>query len=71
MHTTEGKTCRFIHNGDYLGEVIVVQKKGKLNKQGEVVIEFEDIAMLVTQWLVAEKIAKLEQLEPEELLKLL
>jgi len=64
MHTTEATKYRFFHNGDYSGDVKVMNKETK----EEIEIPFEDIKRLVASWVMSEKISRLEQAEDDELL---
>jgi hypothetical protein len=67
MHTTEGKKYRFFHHGDFSGDVKIMEIK-----TGEIVAEvpFEDLKRLVAAKVMNERIAKLEQMEDDELLGL-
>lgn len=64
MHTTEGTKYRFFHNGDYSGDVKAMNKETK----EEIEIPFEDLKRLVANWVMTEKISRLEQAEDDELL---
>jgi hypothetical protein len=67
MHTTEGKKYRFFHNGDFSGDVKIMEIK-----TGEIVAEvpFDDLKRIVASMLMYERIAKIEQMEDDELLGL-
>lgn len=67
MHKTEGKKFRFFHHSDFSGDVQIMEIK-----TGEIVAEvpFEDLKRLVASHVMREKIAKLEDMEDDELLGL-
>lgn len=66
MHTFQGKTANFHFNGGLKGgDLIIVNIK--TNEQ--VRIEADDVIALVAyEYVLSEKISKLEQASPEELL---
>jgi len=67
MHTTEGKTTRFIHNGDYSGDVELINKKtGK--SMGKV--PFDELLMLVADCVRSEKVGRIEAATDKEILGL-
>lgn len=67
MRTTEGKTHRFFHHGDYSGDVKIMEIK-----TGQIVTEvpFADIKRLVASYVMHEKISKLEQMNDNKILGL-
>lgn len=64
MHTTEGTKYRFFHNGDYSGDIQVMNK----DTNQIVEIPFIDLKRLVSSWVLLEKTTKLEQAEDDEIL---
>lgn len=67
MHKTEGKKFRFFHHGDFSGDVKIMDIK-----TGEIVTEvpFDDLKRLVASCVMHRKIAKLEEMDDDELLGL-
>ena len=65
MHTTEGNKVRFLHNGDYSGDVEIVDKA-----TGEqlAIIPFTDLAALVAGWVYDMRLAHLEQASTSDIL---
>ena len=67
MHTTNGKKIRFFHNGDYSGDVKMIEiKTGK--EIGEV--PFDDLKTLVAQYVRDERVQKLEDASDDHVLGL-
>ena len=60
----------FFHNGDFSGEVIVRVPESKNEDQQEVEVPFEDLKEFVAKYICSEKISKLEDAEPDEILGL-
>jgi hypothetical protein len=64
MHTTQGKKVIFLHNGDYSGDVkIVVRATGQ-----EIEVPFTDLKRLIADYVMSEKISRLEQAKHDEIL---
>ncbi len=57
MHTTEGTQFRFHHNGDFSGEIRVVNKS---TEDMVVKIPFEDFKTLVAAWVRSVRISNVE-----------
>jgi hypothetical protein len=57
MRTTEGTKVRFHHNGDFSGDVTIVDKETKV----ELDVPFEDLKALVAKYVRSERISKLDQ----------
>jgi hypothetical protein len=62
-HTTNHGGTRFIHNGDYSGEVEIQH-----SDQEAVWVPFSDLLQFVADYVRQEKIAKLEQASGREVL---
>ena len=74
MHSSRlSKNVVILHNGDYSGEVIIRKLRNDGNRDenvGEIVLQFEDLLEFVCSYVRSEKISKLEQATPEEILGL-
>lgn len=66
MHTFEGKSCRIHHNSDMSGEVYICDK----NSDDELKVEAQDILDFVANYIRAERIEKLEQMNADSILHL-
>ena len=66
MHTFEGKGCRIHHNSDMSGEVYICDK----NSDDELKVEAQDILDFVANYIRAERIEKLEQMNADSILHL-
>ena len=66
MHTFEGKSCRIHHNSDMSGEVYICDK----NYDDELEVEAQDILDFVANYIRAERIEKLEQMNADSILHL-
>ena len=66
MHTFEGKSCRIHHNSDMSGEVHICDK----NSDDELKVEAQDILDFVANYIRAERIEKLEQMNADSILHL-
>lgn len=62
MHTTRVNDTIFHHDGGYDGDVHIVRDGV------ETIIPFEDILSLVADYVMANAIAKMENMSPKELL---
>ena len=65
MHTTVGKVCLFHHNGDYDGDVEIVDKKDSTKR---VVVPFDELKAVVADKVRQELIRQLEGMDDDELL---
>ena len=74
MHSSRlSKNVVILHNGDYSGEVIIRKLRNDGNRDenvGEIVLQLEDLLEFVCSYVRSEKISKLEQATPEEILGL-
>jgi hypothetical protein len=75
MHSTDGKEVTFHHNGDYSGDVLIVVQAHKVahyestshtSEHYEIEIPFNDLKMLVAEYVRGEKVDRLEQAEDDE-----
>lgn len=66
MHTLHGKMVHLHFNGDFSGDVIVMHK----GTGQEMHVPFEDFKLLVAHCVMMQKISKLEQASPDEILGL-
>ena len=67
MHKTEGIKFRFFHNGDFSGDVQILEiETGKV----VAIVPFEDLKRLVASHVMHKRIAKLEEMNDDELLGL-
>ena len=64
MHTTETLNCYFVHNGDYRGEVRIIQKDPASDTREEITVDFADLVAFVGQAVQAQQISRLEQEDP-------
>jgi hypothetical protein len=62
-HAFEGKTATFLHNGDYSGKV------GISTVTNEIWVSFEDIKNFMAEYIRGQRIAALEDMSADELLK--
>jgi len=67
MHTTEGETHRFIHHGDFSGNVEIVSKE---RDKTVAVVPFADLKRFVARWVRSERLDQLENMTDDELLLL-
>jgi hypothetical protein len=69
MHTSTGpEGTKFLHNGDYSGDVEIISPDYCLGIAFE--IPFADLKFLVAQYVEREKIRRLEDATPDEILGL-
>ena len=64
MHTFKSNRTTFIFNGDYSGEVKI------LDEENQVTVDSEDLVAFVAQMKRSKKISELEQTDDSELLGL-
>ena len=62
-HTTRINETSFVHNGDYSGDVVII------NWQGRIEIPFKDLETLVINAWLEEKMTFLQSLSDEDLKK--
>lgn len=60
MHTTDCNATTFHHNGDYSGDVIVLD----IRTRQEIRVPFDDIKTLVAKYVRDRQISRLEQISP-------
>jgi hypothetical protein len=66
MHSYQGKTHNFHFNGDFSGEIHIIDKE----TNQEMKIESEDILKLVAEYYIKPKrISEIEDMEYKEILK--
>ncbi len=69
MHTTRGRAGTvFLHNGGYDGDVII--QTNQMTSDGEAIVPMADILQLVADQVRSQRIARLEDASPEEILGL-
>ena len=65
MHTYKGKSLVIHHDGDYKGECYVVDKETKT----QIKVSCEDLLEFAAEYIRAKRIAKIENMDTDELLK--
>lgn len=63
-HTTFTKNHTFIHNGDFSGEVTIVQ-----DNEVKLKIDFEELKAFMAEYVRSDLIGTIEQMNPDELLR--
>ena len=64
MHSKIISNFTFFHNGDYSGDVEIINR----TTEERFSIPFERLKTFVAEWVRTEKISKLEQMEDDEIL---
>ena len=64
MHTIEGKKLKMHHNGDFSGDVHLVDKKSGRSFEAP----FADLKLLVSEYVRTERVIRLENLKTDEIL---
>lgn len=65
MHTYKGKTLIINHDGDYKGECYIIDKETKT----QIKVSCEDLLEFVAEYIRSKRIAKIENMDTDELLK--
>ncbi len=64
MHTTEGEKFRFHHNGDFSGDVVIVNNE----TDEHIRVPMSDLLSLVAKYVRQRRIEELESASDEEIL---
>ena len=73
MHSHDTKNATFLYNGDFSGDVIIIQESDVIRKPDGLVethVRAKDLLSLVAQYVRLEKITALENASDEEILGL-
>jgi hypothetical protein len=62
MHTTEGQKYRYFHHGSFEGDIDVADK---VTGETLIKIPFEDLKMLVAEYVRSERIIRLEEMDEQ------
>ena len=65
MHTYKGKTLIINHDVDYKGECYIVDKETKT----QIKVSCEDLLEFAAEYIRSKRIAKIENMDTDELLK--